>query len=387
MKTPWLIGLTMAVLLTGAPAHAQNRLAFVVGNNAYRNVDPLQKAVNDARSVGRSLQQLGFRVTFGENLGWRDHVEKFSAFENSIQPGDTAFLFYSGHGVEIDGANFLIPVDAPKVAPEQQSLLKDVSISTDSLVQRLKSRGVRSQIIVLDACRENPFRQSNGRSVGGARGLAGARAPGGVFMIYSAGVGEVALDRLSDNDANPNSIFTRNFLPLLENPENSLVVVAKQTRAKVKALASSIGQTQSPAYYDEIDGDIFLAKAGSAEAAVALPPVAAEIPRPAVTPMAAAKNLPVPAAPEPALVPAPEQGFIFANSDRVRLTPAMLRGLGADQLRIARNEIYARRGRFFKDPALTAHFSRFAWYRPHAWDVPLSATEQANVSLIASLER
>ena len=218
MKAPWLIGLTMVLVLPGVPAHAQSRLAFIVGNDAYRNVDPLQKAVNDARAVGRSLQQLGFRVTLGENLGWRDHVEKFSAFENSVQPGDTAFLFYSGHGVEIDGANFLIPVDAPKVAPEQQSLLKDVSISTDSLVQRLKSRGVRSQIIVLDACRENPFRQSNGRSVGGARGLAGARAPGGVFMIYSAGVGEVALDRLSDNDTNPNSIFTRNFLPLLRTP-------------------------------------------------------------------------------------------------------------------------------------------------------------------------
>ena len=163
--------------------------------------------------------------------------------------------------------------------------------------------------------------------------------------------------------------------------------MAKQTRAKVKALASSIGETQSPAYYDEIDGDIFLAKRGPTEAAVALPPVAPEIPRPAVTPMAAAKNFPVPAAPEPALVPAPEQGFIFANSDRVRLTPAMLRGLGADQLRIARNEIYARRGRFFRDPALAAHFSRFPWYRPHAWEVPLSAIEQANVSLIASLER
>ena len=387
MKAAWLIGLTMVVALAGAPAQAQNRLAFVVGNDAYRNVNPLQKAVNDARAVGRSLQKLGFRVTLGENLGWRDYVEKFSLFENSIQPGDTAFLFYSGHGVEIDGANYLIPIDAPKVAPEQQSLLKDVSISTDGLVQRLKSRGVRSQIIVLDACRENPFRQSNGRSVGGARGLAGARSPGGVFMIYSAGVGEVALDRLSDSDANPNSVFTRSFLPLLEDPDNSLIVVAKQTRGKVKALASSIGETQSPAYYDEIDGDIFLAKAGSAEAAVTLPPVAAEKPRPAATPMAAAKNYPVPAAPEPPLSPAPEQGFIFANSDRVRLTPAMLRGLGADQLRLARNEIYARRGRFFRDPALAAHFSRFAWYRPYAWDVPLNAIEQANISLIASLER
>ena len=214
MKAMLVIGLAIVVSLASGATHAQNRLAFVVGNDAYRNVSPLQKAINDARAVGRSLQQLGFRVTLGENLSWREYVEKFSAFENSIQPGDTAFLFYSGHGVEIDGANFLIPIDAPKVAPEQQSLLKDVSISTDNMIQRIKSRGTRTQIIVLDACRENPFRQSNGRSVGGARGLAGTQVPGGVFMIYSAGLGQVALDRLSDNDANPNSIFTRSFLPL-----------------------------------------------------------------------------------------------------------------------------------------------------------------------------
>jgi Caspase domain/YARHG domain len=385
MKSPWVIGLSMVLALASGVARAQNRLAFVVGNDAYQNVTPLQKAVNDARAVGRSLQQLGFRVMLGENLARREYVEKFSAFENSIQPGDTAFLFYSGHGVEIDGANFLIPVDAPKVAPEQQSLLKDFSISTDNMIQRLKSRGTRTQIIVLDACRENPFRQSNGRSVGGARGLAGTQVPGGVFMIYSAGLGQVALDRLSDNDANPNSIFTRSFLPLLEDPENSLVAVAKQTRAKVSMLASSVGGTQFPAYYDEVDGDIFLAKGASAEAVTSLP-IAPEKSRPAMTPTASAKNPPMPAAPAPAPMPVPEQDFIFANSDRVRLTAAMLRGLTADQLRLARNEIYARRGRFFRDPALAAHFGRFAWYRPYAWDVPLNAVEQANVRLIASIE-
>jgi hypothetical protein len=384
MKAPWMVGLVIVVSQVAGAASAQNRLAFVVGNDAYQNVNPLQKAVNDARAVGRSLQHLGFRVTLGENLAWREYVEKFSAFESSIQPGDTAFLFYSGHGVEIDGANFLIPVDAPKVAPEQQSLLKDFSISTDNLIQRLKSRGTRTQIIVLDACRENPFRQSNGRSVGGARGLAGTQVPGGVFMIYSAGLGEVALDRLSDNDANPNSIFTRSFLPLLEDPENSLVAVAKQTRAKVKMLASSVGGTQFPAYYDEIDGDIFLAKGASAEAVTSIAP---EKPRPTITPMASAKTDPMPVAPAPAPMPVLEPDFIFANSDRVRLTAAMLRGLTADQLRLARNEIYARRGRFFRDPALAAHFGRFAWYRPYAWDVPLNAVEQANVRLIASLER
>ena len=321
MKTFWTIAIVMSVALAADPAGAENRLAFVVGNDAYRNVDQLHKAVNDARSVGRGLQQLGFRVTLGENLAWRDYVEKFSTFENSIQPGDTAFLFYSGHGVEIDGANYLIPVDAPKIAPEQQSLLRDVSISTDNLIQRLKARGTRTQIVVLDACRENPFRQSNGRAVGGARGLAGARLPGGVFMIYSAGVGEVALDRLSDSDSNPNSVFTRSFLPLLEDPGNSLISVAKQTRAKVKALASSIGQMQSPAYYDEIDGEIFLAREASSSPLPTtqprLPQVAAMTP---ALPQTAPPSRPV----EPAPIAIPSQDFIFPDSDRVRLTRDMV---------------------------------------------------------------
>ena len=383
MKSPWLMGLVTVLSLVGGAACAQNRLALVVGNDAYRNVNPLLKAVNDARAVARGLQQLGFRVTLGENLTQRDYVEKFSVFENAVQPGDIAFLFYSGHGVEIDGANYLIPVDVPKVAPEQQSLLKDLSISTDNLIQRLKARGTRTQVIVLDACRENPFRQSNGRSVGGARGLAGTSVPGGVFMIYSAGIGEVALDRLSDNDANPNSVFTRSFLPLLQNPENSLTAVAKQTRTAVASLASSIGQKQFPSYYDEIDGEIFLAKGAASmppppplPAVVTAPPVAVDI-APAPPPRAA-----------PAVAAATPAGdFIFPVSDRVRLTREMLLNLSPAQLRIARNEIYARRGRFFRDPGLAAYFQRFSWYRPYAWDVPLNAVEQANVALIASVER
>ena len=91
---------------------------------------------------------------------------------------------------------------------------------------------------------------------------------------------------------------------------------------------------------------------------------------------------------DPPLPPSPAQaGYIIANSDRVRLTPDMLRGLTREQLRLARNEIYARRGRFFRDPQLTAHFSRFDWYKPYAWDVPLNPVEQANVNTIAAMER
>jgi hypothetical protein len=80
-------------------------------------------------------------------------------------------------------------------------------------------------------------------------------------------------------------------------------------------------------------------------------------------------------------------GFIFSDSDRRRLTVGELRGLSSEQLRIARNEIYARRGRYFKDETLKAYFSRFSWYQPDRWDVPLNAVEQANITLIQSMER
>src|SRR5437868_4353252 len=115
--------LLIVALLFAGDAHAQNRFAFVVGNDAYQNVDPLKKAVNDARSIAQAMRAIGFQVTLGENLSRRQFAESFNIFENRVQPGDTTFVFYSGHGVELDGANYLVPVDAPRVSADQQSLL------------------------------------------------------------------------------------------------------------------------------------------------------------------------------------------------------------------------------------------------------------------------
>jgi hypothetical protein len=369
----------LAALLVG-PAKAQNRLALVIGNDAYQNVDPLRKAVNDARAVAASLRRLGFAVSLGENLSRRAFVQQLASFEARLKPGDTAFVFYAGHGVEIEGANYLLPVDIPKAGAGQQSVLKDEAISTDGLIQRLKARGTRAQIVVLDACRENPFRDAAGRSVGGARGLGPSQATSGVFILYSAGIGEVALDRLSDSDADANSVFTRTLVPLMENPNFSLVTLAKETRTRVKSLAETVGHRQSPAYYDEIDGDLFLARPGGQPA----PQVARVEPVPGPPPAA------LPAAPLAPPVAAPREdlrGFLFPDSDRRHLRPEELRALSREQLRIARNEIYARKGRFFRDAELAAYFARQSWYRPHSWEVTLNPVEQANVRLIQSLER
>src|SRR3954470_17693274 len=138
--------LLIATLLV-APAVAQSRLALVVGNDAYQNVEPLRKAVNDARAMAATLRRLGFTVVSGENLQRRDFVRSVAELEARIKPGDIVFIFYAGHGVEIKGATFLLPVDIPKVAAGQQNVLKDEAISTDGRIQRLQARGTRSQVL------------------------------------------------------------------------------------------------------------------------------------------------------------------------------------------------------------------------------------------------
>lgn len=365
----WLLTIAAVTLLI-APAFGQNRLALVVGNNSYQNLGELQKAVNDARAVAASLRRLGFTVLLGENLTRRDFVQALARLEAQVRPGDTSFIFYAGHGVEIDGANYLLPVDMPKVGAGQQNIIKDEAISTDGLIQRLKARGTRSQVLVLDACRENPFRDPAGRSLGGAsRGLGSSQPSTGVFILYSAGIGEVALDRLSDSDSNPNSVFTRTLVPMIERPDTSLVTLAKNVRADVKALAASVGHQQSPAYYDEIDGHLYLARLGSD---TSLPEIRASV-------------TPAPSVIQPQSVRI--EGYIFQDSDGRLLTREDVARLSRNDIRIARNEIFARKGRIFQSPDLRDHFSRFPWYRPLYQNVPLNPIEQANVNLLLSMER
>jgi len=93
--------------------------------------------------------------------------------------------------------------------------------------------------MVLDACRDNPFKKPGTRGVGATRGLAQMTAPEGVFILYSAGVGQAALDRLSDNDPNPNSVFTRTFIEVLSKPDLSIQSMAKTTQQEVRRLAAT----------------------------------------------------------------------------------------------------------------------------------------------------
>lgn len=261
----WLSRLLAVTSLAGciaafaAPAYAEKRVALVVGNNDYRNVPKLQKAVNDARTMGDTLKQLGFTVMVAENQNRQAFSQTLLAFDRAVEAGDTAFFFYAGHGFEIAGQNFLLPTDVPAATEGQEELVRDASVLADRIIERLQNRKVRTAILVFDACRNNPFERAGTRAVAGSGGLAPmTQLPEGVFSIFSAGPRQTALDRLSNDDANPNSVFTRTFAKELAQPGANLVQVAQRTRRLVSEMAETVRHKQIPVYFDQMVDDVFL---------------------------------------------------------------------------------------------------------------------------------
>jgi len=267
-------GIVAACLAFAAPAHAEKRVALVVGNNDYRNVPKLQKAVNDARTMGDTLKQLGFRVMVAENQNRQAFSQTLLAFDNAVEAGDTAFFFYAGHGFEIAGQNFLLPTDVPAATEGQEELVRDASILADRIIERMQNRKVRTAILVFDACRNNPFERAGTRAIAGRGGLAPmTQLPEGVFSIFSAGPRQTALDRLSNDDANPNSVFTRTFAKELTQPGVNLVQVAQRTRRLVSEMAETVRHKQIPVYFDQMVDDVFLnGMASKAQPEVAVKP-------------------------------------------------------------------------------------------------------------------
>jgi hypothetical protein len=265
------VAMTIA-LASASPAHAEKRVALVIGNNDYRNVPKLQKAVNDARTMGDTLKQLGFSVMVAENLNRQQFSQALLTFDNAVEPGDTAFFFYAGHGFEIAGQNFLLPTDVPAAIEGQEELVRDASVLADRIIERLQNKKARTAILVFDACRNNPFERSGTRAVAGGGGLAPmTQLPEGVFSVFSAGPRQTALDRLSNDDVNPNSVFTRTFAKELTQPGVNMVQVAQRTRRLVSEMAETVHHKQIPVYFDQMVDDVFLNGLGKGTAENAAP--------------------------------------------------------------------------------------------------------------------
>lgn len=259
-KAKLLLCICAAVALSSGAAQAK-RHALVIGNDTYRDLpasQQLKKARNDARAVAKTFEELGYTVTLDLDVSRFDMNRNIDKFANAIEPGDTAAVFFAGHGVRIKGRNYLLPSDVPNMSSGSEDLLAGESIPVDRISDRLKEAGARIAMLILDACRDNPFKDTKGRSVGGTRGLARVEPPEGTIVLFSAGANQQALDRLSDNDPDPNSIFTRSLIPLLKQDGLEIGRMARLLRRKVRSLARTVNYTQTPAVYNELTGDFYL---------------------------------------------------------------------------------------------------------------------------------
>lgn len=244
--------ISLLILLFTCFAHGK-KLAITIGNDNYIKVPKLQKARNDADLMGANLQKVGYNVTILKDTSYKDMVFQIDKFISQIGSDDEVVFFYAGHGVQLKTGNYFLPID---LDVQSESVVEKTSYSLDELMEKLNETKARFKLIIIDACRDNPL-AVKGRSVGGSRGLAPPEPPKGQMVIYSASRGQQALDALSDNDKNPNGVFTRIFANKLVTSQSSVETIAKSTQEEVEMLAKSINHEQRPAIYNESRGDFY----------------------------------------------------------------------------------------------------------------------------------
>jgi len=248
-----------SVLFSFSPCggFAQARRALLIGINGYTSVPSLAKAVGDAQALKVALVNANYEVDLVVDPDRRQMNVALSAFTNKLRPGDVALFHFSGHGVTLDGENYLLPKDVLAPGAADKELLKSEGIPLSSVIDRLRAAGTRTQVLVIDACRDNPYATSGTRSLGSSRGLARVEAPKGTFIMYSAGYGQTALDRLGNADTEATSLFTRTLLRTAEDHPKPITDLAREVRERVEELALTVGHEQRPAYYDELSGPPF----------------------------------------------------------------------------------------------------------------------------------
>jgi hypothetical protein len=239
----------------------------------------LQKARNDARAVGDTLRAAGFGVTLALDPDADGLYDALARFASALRPGDEVVVYFAGHGVEVEGRNWLLPADMAPLRPGDEVKLRRAALATDDLLAEITARGPQVTLMILDACRDNPFPRQGTRFVGNTRGLARLEAPRGSYVIYSAGAGQTALDRLGAGDANPNSVFTRALLPRLAEPGLSIRDLAQQVRMEVDQTARSIGHDQFPAIYDQLAGEFSIVPTAASAPKLAVTAPAALVPQ------------------------------------------------------------------------------------------------------------
>ena len=228
------------------------RYALVVGNAKYQNVSSLENTLPDAKAFAESLKGLGFNVTLHTDVGQRQFNTAVRRFKRQLKGGEEVVFYYAGHGVQLGSANYLLPTD---VGGDSAGQVRDEAIELQKVLDSLAEQKAKFSLAVIDACRDNPFKQ-NGRAIGG-RGLAPTTAATGQMVIFSAGAGQQALDKLGPSDQEKNGLFTRVFLEEMRKPGIPVDQMLRQVRQKVVQMAKDVGHEQVPALYDQAIGQFY----------------------------------------------------------------------------------------------------------------------------------
>jgi hypothetical protein len=239
-------------VVTKEPVTYANRKALVIGNDLYKHVPKLNNAGADADAMAKSLEAVGYKVYKHLNLDEKRFKQAVRDFRQNLTGGDEVLFFYAGHGVQLGNANYLLPTD---VQGDQEDQVKDDAILLQKVLDDLEEKKTKFALAVIDACRDNPFK-GKGRAIGG-RGLAPTSAATGQMIMFSAGSGQQALDRLGDNDKEKNGLFTRIFVKEMTKPGLSVDRVLRNVRNEVVRLARSVGHEQTPALYDQAIGEFY----------------------------------------------------------------------------------------------------------------------------------
>lgn len=263
----WLAGfLLLFGLADGVRGQTvENRIALVIGNGAYRQ-QPLPNPVADARLMEEVLRESGFDVIRAENVSLREMRRLVREFGVRLRrSGGVGLFYFAGHGVQLRGENYLISTDSDLRHEEE---IADDSLSAQSVLERMEAAGNRVNIVILDACRNNPF-PARVRAIGG--GLATMTAPAGSLVAFSTAPGSVA----SDGGAGPNGLFTMHLAQSIREPGLRIEEVLKRTRAAV--LRDSNNQ-QTPWENSALLGDFYFKPPRGAPPAATAPVAAAPSP-------------------------------------------------------------------------------------------------------------
>lgn len=209
----------------GSRVNAEERLALIFGNSSYGSVAPLDNPVHDAELMSQSLEQVGFKVTLLSNASQIDMKRAIAQFGRDLRNAGsdaTGLFYYAGHGVQSFGNNYLLPVD---VSLSDAADLDLVAVEAQSVLRQMASARNRTNIVILDACRNNPFSDISELN---DNGLAEMKAPTGTFLAYATAPGSVALDGVDKN-----SPFTKALVEQIQVPGQPIEQLFKQVRRSV----------------------------------------------------------------------------------------------------------------------------------------------------------